>query len=134
MNLHSVFIRAGSVLPSSLNPIQKQFVRNWMLVEDIPALAFDSMIRKAGWHFLWQQESCSRRGFGTTEEVAIRRALAGALRGISKRYNAAEIDSVQITNYPGFHVVNVTLQTLQIQQHASMKIGVAQFPEPLLAR
>jgi hypothetical protein len=80
-----------------------------VLVEDIPALAFDSMIRKAGWCFLWLQESCSRRGFGATEEVAIRRALARALRGISKQHNAAEIDAVQITQYPGIHVVNITL-------------------------
>jgi hypothetical protein len=133
MNRHSVFVRTGCVLPSSVNPIQKPFSKNWMLVEDIPALAFDSMIRKAGWHFLWLQESCSRKGFAATEEVAIRRALTRALRGISKRYNAAEIDSVQITQYPGFHVVNVTVQTLQIQQHASLKLSIAQFPEPLPA-
>jgi len=105
-----------------------------MLVEEIPALAFDSMVRKAGWHFLWLQDSCSRRGFGITEEVAIRRALSSALRGISKRYNAAEIDTVQITQYPGFHVVNVTVQTLQIQEHASLKLSVARFPEPLPAQ
>ena len=105
-----------------------------MLIENIPALAFDSMIRKAGWHFLWLQDSCSRRGIGLTEEVATRRALSSALSGISKRYNAAEIDSVQIAQYPGFQTVDVTLQTLQIQKHASLRIAVAQFPEPLSAQ
>jgi hypothetical protein len=134
MNLHSVFVRTGCILPGSLNPVRKQFVRNWMLVEEISALGFDSMIRKAGWHLLWLQEACSRRGFGLTEEVAVRRAFSSALRGISKRYNAAEVDSFEITHYPGFHVVNVTVQTLQVQQHASLKITGASFPEPLPAR
>lgn len=132
--MHSVFLRTGCVLPDTVNPVRKQFVRNWTLVEEIPALAFDSMIRKAGWHFMWLQESCSRRGFGVTEEMAIRRALSSALKGVSKRFNAAELDSVQITQYPGFQIVNVTVQTLQIQQHASLKIAVAQYPQPLPAR
>lgn len=38
---------------------------DWSIVEEIPALVFDPLVRQAGWHFMWLQEACSLRGFGT---------------------------------------------------------------------
>ena len=83
---------------------------------------------------MWLQGACSRRGIGLTGETAIRRAVSRALKRVSKRFNAAELDSLEIAEYPGFHIVNVTLQTLQIQRHASLKIAVGQHPQPVPAR
>ena len=67
---------------------------------------------------MWMQGSCSRRGFGRARDDAGDHALERALSGIARRFNAAELDSVLVTKYPGFHVANVTLQPRQIQQHA----------------
>src|SRR6185437_3908987 len=120
VKLHSVFLRNGCILPDRLDPCRQPIGEEWSVVEEIPALVFDTMIRQAGWHFMWLQEACSRRGIGLTEEVAIRRALSRALKGVSKRFNAAELDSVQIKQYPGFQIAVVTVQTLQIQRHASL--------------
>ena len=92
-------------------------------MEEIPALVFDTMIRQAGWHFMWLQGACSRRGFGSTQEVATQRALVRALRGVSRRFNAAELDAVHISKYPGFQIANVTVQPRQIQRHASLSIA-----------
>lgn len=118
MKLHSVFLRKGSILPDGLAPHREPLGEEWTLVEDLPAPAFDRMIRKAGWHFMWMQGSCSRRGFGRTRDDAGDHALERALSGIARRFNAAELDSVLVAKYPGFHVANVTLQPRQIQQHA----------------
>jgi hypothetical protein len=104
------------------------------MVEEIPALVFDTMIRQAGWHFMWLQEPCSRRGLGVTEEAAIRRALSRALKGVAKRFNAAELDSVQITQYPGFQIAKVTVHTLQIQEHSSLNIAAGQHLQAVPAR
>ena len=134
MKLHSVFLRSGCILPDRLDPCQQPIGAEWSVVEEIPALVFDTMIRHAGWHFMWLQEACSRRGIGLTEEAAVRRALSRALKGVSKRFNAAELDSIQITQYPGFQIANVTVQTLQIQRHASLKIAAGQHPLPVPAR
>ncbi|SPE17853.1 hypothetical protein SBA5_1100033 [Candidatus Sulfotelmatomonas gaucii] len=41
-----------------------------------------------------------RRGFGLTQEVATRRALLRALKRAPKQFNAAELDSVLVTEYP----------------------------------
>lgn len=78
------------------------------------------MIRKAGWHFIWVQGSCKRRGYGLTEDSAIHDALARALRGIALRFNAAEFDSLRITHFPGFFIANVTMEARQIQQNTSL--------------
>lgn len=134
MKLHSVFLRSGCILPDRFEPCQQPIGEEWSVIEEIPALVFDTMVRQAGWHFIWLQEACSRRGFGLTEDAAIRRALSRALKGVSKRFNAAELDSVQITQYPGFQVANVTVQTLQIQRHASLNIEAGQHPQPVPAR
>ena len=69
---------------------------HWTLVEEITAPVFDTMIRQQGWHFLWMHRPSRRRGFGLTREEATERALTGALKGVAKRFNAAELDSVQV--------------------------------------
>lgn len=133
MKLHSVFLRNGSILPDRLDPCRQPVSEGWSVVEEIPALVFDTMIRQAGWHFMWLHDASSRSGIGLTEDAAIRRALSGALKGISRRFNAAKLDSVQITQYPGFQIANVRVQTLQIQRHASLNTAARLHPQPVPA-
>ena len=121
MRPHCVFLRKGCILPDCLAPQREPIGGNWALVEDLSAPVLDGMIRKAGWHFMWIQGSCSRRGLGFTRDDAAGRALARALTGIASRFNAAELDSVKDVKYPGFHIANVTLQPRQIQQLASLE-------------
>jgi hypothetical protein len=118
LKLHSVFLRRGCVLPNSLDPLQEPIGDNWTLVEDLPALVLDTMIRQAGWHFMWLQGSCARRAVGLTPQKATERALTHALKGIAGRFNAAELDSVQVAKFLGFHIATVTVQPRQVQAKA----------------
>ena len=122
MKRHSVFLRKGCILPNRLDPLQAPIGNNWTMVEDLPALVFDTMIRQAGWHFMWLQGSCERRGFGTNRQNATDRALANALNRIARRFNAAELDSVRVAKCLGFHIVTVTVQPRQIQEEASLAL------------
>jgi hypothetical protein len=131
---HSVLLRKGCVLPGRLDPVREPFGDNWMLVEEIMASVFDTMIRQAGWHCVWMRGSCTRRGFGLTEEDATRRAMTRALKAIPKRFNAAEFDSVKVANYPGFYVANVTLRPREIQQYTSLDTVDKGHPQPVHAR
>jgi len=134
VKLHSVFLRSDCILPERLDPCLQPINEKWSVVEEIPALVFDTMIRRAGWHLMWLQDACSRRGVGLTEEAAIRQALLRALKGVSKRFNAAELDFLQVTEYPGFQIANVRIQTLLIQRHASLNLVAGQHPLPVQAR
>ncbi len=121
MKLHSVFLRDDCILPSSLDPLRYAFGEHWTHVEGILEPVFDTMIRHAGWHYIWMLGSCSRRGFARTREAATDRGLSRALRALSKRANAAELDSVQITRYAWFHMANVTVQRRRIQEHSALE-------------
>jgi len=107
-------------LPKRLDPLREPIGDGWMRVEEIPASVFDTMIRQAGWHFMWILRPSARRGFGITQDAATHRALIRALRGVASRFNAAELDSVRVAKYPGFYIANVTLQSRQIQEHTSL--------------
>ena len=120
---HSVFLRKECILPGRLDPLREPVGENWTHVEEITAPVFDTMIRQMGWHFLWMHRPCSRRGFGLTQEDAARRALARALKGVARRFNAAELVSIRAAKYPGFHIAKVTLQPRQIQQYTWLEIA-----------
>jgi hypothetical protein len=132
--LHSVFLRSGCALPGRVDPLREHFCDNWTHVEKIEASDFDVMIRRAGWHFMWVQGSCSRNGYALTEKSAIDRALARALRGINKRFNAAEFDSLRISRLPGFYIASVTMEARQIQQNTSLDIVDVSDPRAIPAR
>jgi hypothetical protein len=97
-------------------------VTNWTHVENIQATDLDVLIRRAGWHFVSVRSSCTRRAYGLTEESAIQRVLARALRGVGSRFNAAEFDSLQIMRLPGIYIANVSIEARQIQQNTSLDV------------
>lgn len=132
--LHSIFLRSECNLPDRVDPLREPFCDKWAHVEKIEASDFDVMIRRAGWHFMWVLGSCSRRGYGSTEEKATRRALARALRGLARRFNAAEFDSLRIMRFPGLYVANVTMEARQIQQNTSLDIADESHSQAISAR
>jgi len=130
---HSVFLRTGCSLPQYLDPLTAPVGEKWTLVEEITAPDFDTMIRRMGWHFMWVAPACSRMGLGTTEEGAIKRALARALAGVTRRFNAAELVSVQANRSPGVHIAIVTVQPRLIQ-HSWLDIAGDAHPQTVPAR
>ncbi len=116
MKLHSVYLRKGCILPNRLDPLREPIGSDWSRIEDLPARVFNTIIRQAGWRFRWIPDACIRRGFGTSRDRATSYALTRALKGIAQRFNAAELDSVQVALYLGFYIATVTLQPRQIQQ------------------
>jgi len=122
MNSHTMFLRAGCVLPDGLDLIQEQFCRTWMSVKDTMAAALDLKVRNAGWHFMWLEDAYARFGVGRTATAAIDQAIARALDRIKDRFNAAELDSVSVSNYLGFRVAKITLYARQIQLQTSLSL------------
>jgi len=121
VKLHSILLRDECVLPDRLDPLRKRVCDGWTLVEEIPAMVFDTMVRRFGWHFMWLKGSSARRGFGTSHEEAANRALIRALSGVPRRFNAAELDADQVKKYLGIYVAKVTVQPRHIQENASLE-------------
>jgi hypothetical protein len=129
VNLHSVFLRRGCNLPDRMDLFQEPCGENWMHVDEITALEFYTIIRQVGWHFMWVLGSCSRRGFGPTQEIATEHAFARALKGIARRFNAAELVNVQATKVAGFYIAKVTLEPREVQQFSSLDVPAATHPQ-----
>jgi len=120
---HSVFLRSKCDLPEPLDPLTEPVGEHWACVEEITAPVFDTMIRQKGWHFMPVDNLRTRKGLGLTEESAVHRALAHALRAVAGRFNAAELIAVQARKYPGFYIAKVTVQPRQIQQYTWLEIA-----------
>ncbi len=134
MKPHSVFLRKECILPERLDPLTEAVGENWKQVEEITAPVLDTMIRRMGWRFMSLGRLCSRRGFGFTETDAAQRALAGALKRLARRYNAAELISVQTTNSLGLHIAIATLQPRLIQEHTWLDFPDKKLPLAVPAR
>jgi hypothetical protein len=135
MKPHSVFLRKGCDIPPHFELAQQPCgADNWMLLDEIEASVLDTMIRRAGWHFVCLQGSYSRSGVGLSRKEAIHQALDRALNGLKVRFNAAELEAVQVSSYPVFHVARVTVQPRHIQQHTSLEMALQDDAQALLAR
>jgi hypothetical protein len=116
----TMFLRDGCLLPEGFRLKQERFNRSWMLAGDISAAGLDLILRSSGWHFMWILSACSRSGCGKTEASAVSRATARALHQISDRFNAAEVDSVRVSIWPGFRTARVTAHARKIQEQDSL--------------
>lgn len=120
MNVHAVLLRSECVLPAQFHPRQQPFCQGWSLAADFLVSEVDASIRAAGWHFMWIAHSHSSRALGATPEAAIGHALTRALKHVKRRFNAAEVGSVEITKFLGFRIAKVTVHTRHIQKHTSL--------------
>jgi hypothetical protein len=125
MNQHAMFLRTGSTLPSQLDLRHQPFCAGWTEAIDTLVAEMDARVRKAGWHFMWIEGSCSTFGLGRTPEYAIHRALVRALRKVKTSYNAAELGSLRSTNCLVFQLARVTIHARQIQEGASLDLPLA---------
>jgi hypothetical protein len=117
-----MFLRMGCTTPDGLDIRQEQFCKMWMSVEDTISTSLDERVRNAGWHFLWLEDAYSCHGIGMTEASAIAKAITRALSQVKNRFNAAELDSIKISKYPGLWVARITLHARHIQHHASLSL------------
>jgi hypothetical protein len=115
-----MFLRNSCRLPEGFMLKQQRFNDGWMSAGDISSAGLDVALRGACWHFMWIEKACSRFGYGRTESSALTQATTRALDRISGQFNAAEVDSVRMSAYPGFRVARVTAHARQIQRQASL--------------
>lgn len=120
MRINTIFLRNDCILPGQFDLLQEPFSKGWAKAMEIVASEMDTGVRSFGWHFMWLTDSYSSRALGRTAETAIRRALAQTLSAVRARFNAAELNSVQVSSFAGLHFARVTVNARQIQRHASL--------------
>jgi hypothetical protein len=116
-----MFLRANCMLPDGLDLKQEEFCGTWTSVENTSS-ALDAKVRNKGWHFMWLEDAYSRSGIGLTAISAVDKAIARALNQVKSRFNAAELDSISISKYPGFQIAKIKVHARHIQQQTSLSL------------
>jgi hypothetical protein len=117
----TVLSRATVTLPDNLKLATDTFQDGWSFVRSGDVHWLDRKVRKCGWHFIWIGEPSQRGGVGRTAQEAIAAALKLALRHVNPDFNAANIDSIALTQYPWFFIAKVRVYPYQIQQDAVLR-------------
>jgi hypothetical protein len=120
----TMLLRGRVELPDNLKLATEEFREGWNFVPSRGARRLDREIRKRGWHFIRIAEGSIRSGVGQTSQEAIAGALKLALRCLSERFNAAEVEHIELKVYPWFFLARVTVYPYQIGRIAVVPIPV----------
>jgi hypothetical protein len=128
----SLLLRVGADLPEIIKLRTEDFRDGWCSVKRLSAKNLEKKIRTQAWSFLRVADASLKSGVGETSQLAIARALTLALRTISANFNAVEVESIRLTQYPWFFVARVSISPYRIQQNASLPPADEAQPIPLV--
>jgi hypothetical protein len=128
----TMLLREGVELPNDLKLVTEEFRERWNFVGSGDVHWLDKEIRTRGWHFMWIAEELLRSGVGRTSQEAIANALKLALRRVSERFNAAEVEHIELKKYPWFFLASVRVYPYQIQQSAVLSVSDEAVPPSML--
>ena len=120
MNECTVLFRSSSSLPQKFNIPGQPIYEGWLSVDSDNVHDVDAKVRALGWHLMWLNQSSSGIGVGLTAEGATSNAMRAGLDNLNSRFNTAELVDVRVRKYPGFHVVQVKLESRHVQECASL--------------
>ncbi|MGA9667858.1 MAG: hypothetical protein WBQ94_01545 [Terracidiphilus sp.] len=115
-----MLLRRRTELPDGLRLATEEFREGWSLVRSASALRFGKQFMAHGWNFVMIADGLLRSGVGDTSHEAVGNALKLALRHISERINAAEVEHIELTQYPWFFLARVMVVPYQIQPRAAL--------------
>jgi hypothetical protein len=125
----NLLLRAETELPDGMKLATDEFHEGWNFVRTGNAPRLKEKIQARGWNFIRVADGSLRSGVGDTSQQAIADALRLALRHVSEHFNAAEVEHIELTQYPWFFLARVRVYPYRIQQDAVLT--VAEEAEPM---
>jgi hypothetical protein len=114
----NVLLREQVELPGGLKLATDEFREGWNIVRSGNVVRLKEKIQARGWNFIKVGSGSLRSGVGDTSQEAIAGALKLALRHVSERFHAVEVDQIELTQYPWFYLARVRVYPYRIQQEA----------------
>ena len=119
----NMLLRTRTELPDGLRMATDEFRDGWNLLLTVNARRLEEQIVKRGWSCFKIAQNSQRCGVGDTSQEAIANALKLALHRISEHFNAAEVEHIELTQYPWFFLARVRIYPFRIQQSAVMPVS-----------
>jgi hypothetical protein len=130
----SVLLRVRAELPKGMKLTTEEFREGWSFVRSADAVQLRKKIQTRGWNFIKIADGALRSGVGDTSEEAIANALKLALRRIGTDFNAAEVERIELAQYPWFFLARVLVHPYRIQQGALLPMPDEAMPLPIAPR
>jgi hypothetical protein len=118
----NVLLRERVELPDGMKLSTDEFHEGWNIVRSGDAPRLKEKIQARGWNFIKVADGSLRSGVGDTSQEAIAGALKIALRHVSSHFNAAEVERIELTQYPWFYLARVRVYPYRIQQDAELAV------------
>jgi hypothetical protein len=120
VNVGTILIKNGALLPDDLRFDTEPGVKGWSIVKDFDARGVDREIQRAGWTFFCLAGETKATTFGIDKQrmarTAIERILAKSTAGEFNSLEITRIDSVGSERFPLIHYVTVSAQSRHIQE------------------
>jgi hypothetical protein len=126
----NLLLRARIELPEGLKLATDEFREGWEFARIVNSYRLEKQIAAHGWNFIKVDNGQLRSGVGDTSQEAIANALNLALRRIGQNFNAAEVEHVELTQYPWFFLARVTVSPRRIQQGTELPLSIKADPIP----
>jgi hypothetical protein len=126
----NVLLRARLELPSGLSLATDEFQAGWEFLRKVKAVRLEKKIRAQGWNFIKIADGSLRSGVGASSQEAIASALKLALGHLSGHFNVAEVEHIELTEYPWFFLARISLTPYRLQRDAIFAVPDGAVPLP----
>jgi hypothetical protein len=124
IQLGTILIKEGTLLPEVLRLECEPCVPGWRLVKDLDGWGLDRKIREAGWTFFCLAGQLGATVFGIDEQKTLSRGVEQILANLeSAEFNSLEItrvDSQASERFLGVRYVTVSAQPRDIRESAPL--------------
>lgn len=130
----NILLRTNTELPEGLKLATEEFRDGWNFAPIVNAQRLEMKVQALGWSFIRIAEGLQACGVGDTSQEAIASGLRLALLRVSELFNAAEVEYIELTQYPWFYLARVRVCPFRIQQDEVLPVSDESLPAPILRR
>jgi len=130
----NMLLRTRTELPEGLRIATDEFRDGWNFLQAANARQLEEQIVERGWNCFRISQSSPKCGVGDTSQEAITRALKLALQKASEHFNAAEVEHIELTQYPWFFLARVRVCLFRIQHDAILQVLDESAPSAIAPR
>ena len=116
----TMLLRVQTELPAGLEVTTDRFSDGWQCVQAGDTERFKEEIQVRGWSYIMHAGGLLGNGVEDTSQEAIDSAVKVVLCHIGQRFNAVEIEHIELTQYPWFYLARVGVRIYRIQPDAAM--------------
>ena len=130
----NMLLRAGLELPGGAVLATDEFQEGWRFLRTVNAKRLEKKVLSRGWNFIKITGGSLRSGVGASSQEAIASALKLALRRVNGYFNAAELEHIELTEYPWFFLARISLNPYRLQKDAISAMPDEILPLPITFR